>query len=45
MSENGNENENKSNEERGQNGRFLPGGPGGPGRGKKTDVLDLDDEE
>ena len=41
MSENGNGNDDKTKPKRDEKGRFLPGGPGGPGRGKKSE-LNLD---
>ena len=43
MTENGNGNDEKTKPERGEDGRFLPGGPGGPGRGKKANEFDLND--
>ena len=47
MTENGNGNDDKTKPKRGKNGRFLPGGPGGPGRGKKSeiDLKNLSDDE
>lgn len=48
MSENGNGNDEKNKLKRGPDGRFLPGGPGGPGRGKKSakpDPTKLSEEE
>ena len=39
---NGNGNGEETKPKRGEDGRFLPGGPGGPGRGKKVYKLDLD---
>jgi hypothetical protein len=42
---NGNGNGNKTAVERTENGKFAPGNPGGPGRGKKKDVREIPAKE
>ena len=42
MTENGSENGDNNDSQRDEKGRFVKGGPGGPGRGKKSDSIDLD---